>query len=464
MDDFDIVIRGGTVVNSNHTGRYDIGIRGETIVALAENLKGGRKEVDAGGLLIFPGGIDSHVHLEQPSGAATISDDFASGTQSAAFGGNTMVLTFGLQPKGGSIKQAEADYRASAQLKTYLDFNFHPIVTDATQTLLNEELPEIIRSGHRSVKVFMTYEGLRLSDEEILNVFAVAKKEGALVMIHAENHDVITLETKRLAAENKLAARYHVDAHAVVAEEEATQRVLALAEWMDVAIAILHVSTRGATDAIRAAQQKGQKVFAETCPQYLLLTPAHLDQAEGAKFVFSPPARDQPHRDACWEGLTRGVFSMFSSDHCPFQFEGNTGKRLSGGVNDFRTIPNGIPGVETRLPILFSEGVRKGRITLNQFAALSSTNHAQIYGLYPRKGVITIGADADLALWDPEKEVTLSQSILHHGCDYTPFEGLKVTGWPVQTFLRGKPVVSDGALHASPGSGRFQSQSIGNGR
>jgi dihydropyrimidinase len=463
MRDLDLVIRGGTVVNATYTTRCDIGILDGRIAIMGENLDGGLKRIDAGGLLIMPGGIDSHVHLEQPSGDAIMADDFASGSRSAAFGGNTMLLAFGLQPKGSSLKEAIKDYHASAASKTFLDFNFHPIITDASEVVLQKELPEVIRSGHRSFKVFMTYEALRLSDEAILNLFVVARSEGALVLIHAENHDVISVLTKRLAAEGKLAPRFHVDAHAAVAEEEATQRILSLAEWANVPVAILHVSTRGALEAIRRAQQRGQKVYAETCPQYLVFDPEDLESPEAAKLVFSPPPRDQSHREACWENLINGGLATVSSDHCPFRFHGPGGKQPQNGKIDFRSIPNGIPGVETRLPILFSEGVSKGRITLNQFVALASTNHARIYGLFPRKGLIAVGADADLVFWDPEKKVTLSQSILHHDCDYTPYEGMEVTGWPVRTLLRGNTVVSDGELMASPGTGRFQKQMVLNG-
>jgi dihydropyrimidinase len=463
MRDLDLVIHGGTVVNATYTSRCDIGVLDGRIVTMAEKLEGGRERIDAADLLVVPGGIDSHVHLEQPSGEAIMADDFASGSRSAAFGGNTMLLAFGLQPKGGSLKEAVEDYHASAASKTFLDFNFHPIITDASETVLQKELPALIRSGHRSFKVFMTYDALRLSDEAILDLFVVARQEGALVLIHAENHDVISVLTKRLVTEGKLAPRFHVDAHAVIAEEEATQRILALAEWADVPIAILHVSTRGALDAIRSAQQRGQRVYAETCPQYLVFDPSDLETADAAKLVFSPPARNEMHRKACWDSLINGVLATVSSDHCPFRFNGPGGKQPPDRQTDFRLIPNGIPGVETRLPILFSEGVSKGRLTLNQFVALSSTNHARIFGLFPRKGQIEIGSDADLVFWDAKKKVALSQSILHHDCDYTPYEGMKITGWPVRTLLRGKTIVSDGQLTAEPGTGCFQKQIVTNG-
>jgi dihydropyrimidinase len=459
MKDFDTVIYGGQVVNSTHTVTCDIGIVDGRVVALGEHLEGGQERIDANNLLVLPGGIDSHVHLAQPSGSAIMADDFTSGTKSAAFGGNTLVLPFALQPVGESLADAVQAYQAKAQGKALTDYSFHPIITDPTEPVLRE-LPNIIRSGHRSLKIFMAYDGLKLSDRQILDVFAVARREKALVMIHAENYDMIRFATEALASDGKLAPKYHAAAHAMAAEEEATNRILALAEWMNVAIAILHVSTRRAIEEIRAAQRQGVQVFAETCPQYLVLTAEDLDRPgkEGAKFVCSPPPRDPDSQAACWEGLKNGVFALFSSDHCPFRFEGAGGKQPTSGELDFRSIPNGIPGIETRLPILFSEGVTAGKIDVNRFVAVSSTNHARIYGFYPKKGLIAVGADADIVLWDPSQRVTISQRILHHDCDYTPYEGRQVTGWPVRTLLGGKTIVHEGSLCAEPGVGQFRAQ------
>jgi dihydropyrimidinase len=460
MKNFDTVIYGGQVVNSTHTVACDVGILDGRIVALGEGLEGGRERIDANNLLVLPGGIDSHVHLDQPSGSAIMADDFTSGTRSAAFGGNTLVLPFALQPLGESLENAVQAYQAKAQGVAFTDYSFHPIVTDPSQAVL-DELPNVIRSGHRSLKIFMAYDGLKLTDRQILDVFAVAAREQALVMIHAENYDMIKFSTDALASEGKLAPKYHANAHATTAEEEATNRILALAEWMNVAIAILHVSTPRAIEEIRAAKGRGIQVYAETCPQYLVLTAKDLDRPgkEGAKFVCSPPPRDAVGQAACWEGLkNNGVFDLFSSDHCPFRFEGAGGKQPSSGELDFRFIPNGIPGIETRLPILFSEGVTTGKIDVNRFVALSSTNHAKIYGFHPKKGLIAVGADADIVLWDPSRRAMITQDSLHHGCDYTPYEGLQITGWPVRTLLGGKTVVHEGKLCAEPGIGQFRAQ------
>ena len=263
--------------------------------------------------------------------------------------------------------------------------------------------------------------------------------------------------------EGKFAPKYHASSRLVVAaEREATHRALSLAEIVDVPIVIVHVSNREAMEEIRRARQRGQKIAGETCPQYLMLTADDLDQEEldGAKFVCSPPPRDKPNQDACWEGLEQGVFDLFSSDHCPFRFNDSEGKLNEKGKRNFRWIPNGIPGVATRLPILFSEGVMKGRIDINRFVALTSTNHAKLYGLYPQKGTIAIGSDADIALWDPDKQVTLTNELLHHGADYTPYEGLEVRGWPVRLLLRGKTIVENGDLASRDMAGSYLSRGL----
>ena len=264
----------------------------------------------------------------------------------------------------------------------------------------------------------MTYEGLALSDLEMLNVMSVARETGALVMVHAENYDAIRFLTDRLERAGKTAPHYHATSRPIPVEREATHRAISLAELVDVPIMIVHVSNREAMEEIRRAQQRGLKVYGETCPQYLVLTAKDLEglNMEGAKYVCSPPPRDEASQEACWEGLQQGVFSLFSSDHCPFRYDDPQGKLVPKGRTSFRWVPNGIPGVETRLPILFSEGVGKGRISLNEFVALTATNHAKTYGLYPKKGTIAVGSDADIAIWDPDREVTISQGLMHGGC------------------------------------------------
>jgi dihydropyrimidinase len=458
---FDTIIRGGTVATASDTFQCDVGIAGGIVTALGRDLGTAKEIVDATGKLVLPGGIDSHVHIAQPSGPGIVmADDFASATRAAAFGGNSMVLPFAMQQKGESLREVVKQYHAKADGQCYVDVSFHLIIADASDTVLGQELPALVNDGYTSFKVFMTYEGLALSDMEMLNVMSVARETGALVMVHAENYDAIRFLTDRLERAGKTAPHFHAASRPIPVEREATHRAISLAELVDVPIMIVHVSNRDAMEEIRRAQQRGLKIYGETCPQYLVLTAKDLEglNMEGAKYVCSPPPRDEASQQACWEGLQQGVFSLFSSDHCPFRYDDPQGKLTPKGRTSFRWVPNGIPGVETRLPILFSEGVGKGRITLNEFVALSSTNHAKTYGLYPKKGTIAVGSDADIAIWDPERELTISQSLLHHGSDYTPYEGIKVKGWPVSTMVRGRFVVRDGALTGKPGGGTYVSR------
>ena len=455
---FDTIIRGGTVATASDTFACDVGIRAGRIAALGADLGDATEIVDARGLLVLPGGIDSHVHISQPSGPGIVmADDFASATRSAAFGGNTMVLPFAMQQKGESLRQVVKDYHAKADGQCYIDVSFHLIIADVTDGLLGQELPALVNDGYTSFKVFMTYEGLALSDMEMLKVMSVARDTGALVMVHAENYDAIRFLTDRLEQAGHTAPKYHATSRPVAVEREATHRAISLAELIDVPVMIVHVSNREARDEIARARARGLKIYGETCPQYLMLTERDLDglNMEGAKYVCSPPPRDRDSQIACWEGLQQGIFSLFSSDHCPFRYDDPQGKMVPKGKTSFRWVPNGMPGVETRLPILFSEGVGKGRITLNEFVALTATNHAKTYGLYPKKGTIAVGADADIALWDPKRQVTISQSLMHGGTDYTPFEGIEVTGWPVSTMVRGKFVVRDGELVGALGGGDY---------
>ncbi|MBX3554274.1 MAG: dihydropyrimidinase, partial [Pseudolabrys sp.] len=461
MATFDTIIRGGTVVTAADTFKADVGIRGGIIVALGSDLGDATEIVDATDLLVLPGGIDSHVHIAQPSGPGiSMADDFASGTRSAAFGGNTMVLPFAMQQKGESLREVVKQYHAKADGQCYVDVSFHLIIADASDTVLGQELPALVEDGYTSFKVFMTYEGLALSDMEMLNVMNVARETGALVMVHAENYDAIRFLTDRLERAGHTAPRYHATSRPIPVEREATHRAISLAEIIDVPVMIVHVSNREAMEEIARAQRRGLKVYGETCPQYLVLTEKDLDglNMEGTKYVCSPPPRDTASQQACWEGLQQKVFSLFSSDHCPFRYDDPQGKLNPKGRTSFRWVPNGIPGVETRLPILFSEGVGKGRITLNDFVAFTATNHAKTYGLYPKKGTIAVGSDADIVLWDPKRQLTISQELMHGGSDYTPYEGIAVTGWPVSTIVRGRFVVRDGKLVGKTGDGQYVSR------
>ncbi|MCV3768920.1 dihydropyrimidinase [Rhizobium sp. TRM95796] len=461
---FDTVIRNGTVATASDTFQSDVGIKDGRIAALAAGLDDADEVIDATGLFVLPGGIDSHVHLDQPSGDGIVmADDFDSGTRSAAIGGNSTILAFCMQEKGQSLREALKVYHAKADGKCHVDVSFHLVITDPTAEVLGQELPALVEDGYTSLKVFMTYEGLRLRDDEILATLDTARRTGALVMVHCENEDAIRYLIGRHEEEGKFAPKYHASTRPAAAEREATHRALSLAEIVDVPIVIVHVSNREAMEEIRRARQRGQKIAGETCPQYLMLTADDLDLEglEGAKYVCSPPPRDKASQDACWEGIEQGVFDLFSSDHCPFRFDDPEGKLNEKGKRHFRWIPNGIPGVGTRLPILFSEGVTRGRIDINHFVAVTSTNHAKLYGLYPQKGTIAIGSDADIALWDPTAQMTLTNDILQHGADYTPYEGLDITGWPVRLLVRGKTVMERGVL-VEPATGRYQSRERSN--
>jgi dihydropyrimidinase len=456
MSSFDLIIRGGTVVTAADTFAADIGIRKGQIAALGADLGSATEVLDARGKLVLPGGIDSHVHISQPSGPGIVmADDFESATRSAAFGGNTLVMPFCLQQKGEGLRAALQSYHQLAAGRCHIDVSFHLVISDPTASVLGQELPALVDDGYTSFKVFMTYEGLALADKELLEVFACARRTGALVMVHAENYDAIRFLTEQLEQEGKTAPRFHASSRPIPVEREATHRAISLAELVDIPIMIVHVSNGEAMEQNRWAQGRGLKIYGETCPQYLMLTEKDLDglNMEGAKYVCSPPPRDAASQEACWRGLQTGVFQVFSSDHCPFRYDDLEGKLTPKGRTSFRWVPNGIPGVETRLPILFSEGVKKGRIDLNTFVALTATNHAKMYGLYPRKGTIAVGSDADIAIWDPDRRLTISQMMMHGGPDYTPYEGLEVTGWPTTTMVRGHFVVRDGELVGALGHG-----------
>ncbi|MCZ4330503.1 dihydropyrimidinase [Castellaniella denitrificans] len=455
---FDLLITNADVVTASDRFSTDIGIRDGKIVALGRHLGEAGRTVDASGLLTLPGGVDAHCHLDQPMEfGLRMADDFTSGTRSAACGGTTTVIPFAAQMKGQSLRAAVEDYHRRAEGKACVDYAFHMIVSDPTPRVLSEELPALIREGYTSFKIYMTYDDLKLNDRQILEVLDVARREGALVMVHAENSDCISWLTDRLVAEGNTAPRYHAVSRPQAVEREATHRAITFSELVDVPILIVHVSGSEAIEQIRWAHGRGQRIYAETCPQYLYLTAEDLGHEgyEGAKCVCSPPPRDQQNQEAVWRALAHNVFSVFSSDHAPFSYDDAQGKKLNGKEQKFQYIPNGIPGLETRLPLLFSGGVASGRISLHQFVALTSTQPAKLYGLYPRKGSIMIGADADIALWDRDLEVRISNDRLHHAVDYTPYEGRTVTGWPVMTFSRGRLVSQDFEFLGRAGEGEF---------
>lgn len=460
---FDTIIKGGTVATAADTFLADVGIRDGQVAALARGLDDADEIIDAAGRYVLPGGIDSHVHIAQPSGPGVVmADGFESCTRSAAFGGNTTIMPFCLQESGVPLRRTVNAYHALAEGQCHVDVSFHLIVSNPDEQLLGQELPALVKDGYTSFKVFMTYDGLALTDLQIMETMAVAKETGALMMIHAENYDMIRFLTAKLEREGHVAPYFHGKSRPIPVEREATHRAITLAELSDVPLVVVHVSNREAMEEIRRAQVKGLNIKAETCPQYLVLTEEDMQglNMEGTKYVCSPPPRDKASQEACWEGLKTGVFTLFSSDHCPFRYDDAQGKLTPKGRTSFRWVPNGIPGVAARLPILFSEGVSKGRIDINAFVAVTATNHARTYGLYPRKGTIAVGSDADIAIWDPDKRMTITNANQHHGSDYTPYEGLEVTGWPVLTMVRGRTVMRDGELASGAPAGRHQPRGL----
>ncbi|KAF5304299.1 hypothetical protein FQR65_LT07991 [Abscondita terminalis] len=402
----------------------------------------GAKDVDAKGLWVLPGGIDSHCHIEQLSGMGLMcADDFYSGTVSAAFGGTTTIIPFAAQHRADSITDVVASYSKLASEKAVIDYGFHLILANPDETALSKHLPQVIRDGITSLKVYMTYDKLKLDDYQLLEVMAVAGKEGALVMMHAENNDMIRWIAHRLLERGHVAPKFHAVAHDPLAESEATNRAIALASLVDVPVLIVHVAGRQTVEVIRNARRLGAAVHAESCPQYLFLeaNDSDLSGRRGCQVLLQSAPEGQ---------------RLAGSYHAPYRFD-ESGKLPKGDATTFKEMANGVPGIELRLPLLFSEGVMKGRITIEAFVALTSTNHARMYGLAHRKGAIAVGADADLALWNPNRSVDVTAAMLHDQVGYTPYEGRSLQGWPEQVYSRGRCVVRDNTLQVERGTGQY---------
>jgi dihydropyrimidinase len=457
MSEFDLTVRNGRVITATDDFVGDIGIVDGRIATVGKGLAPGRQDIDASGRLVMPGGIDSHCHVEQLSSMGVMcADDWYSASVSAAFGGTTTIIPFAAQHRGNSLREVAEEYAASAAAKSVIDYGYHLIISDPTQQAIRHDLPHLVGQGITSFKVFMTYDRLKLNDSQLLDVFAVAAREKALAMVHAENNDVIAWIARHLLDNGYTAPKYHAVSHSPVAESEATHRAIQLASLLDVPILIVHVSAADAVRSIQAAHLLGAPVYGETCPHYLLLTAEDLDLpgVEGAKYCCSPPPRDKNAQEMLWRSLKSGVLQIVSSDHAPYRFDAS-GKIPEGDNTTFKQIANGLPGLEVRMPLLFSEGVLKDRISMNQFVALTSTNHARMYGLYPQKGAIAPGSDADLVIWDSDRKVTITAGGLHDAVGYTPYEGMKVTGWPETVLGRGRVVVANERLQVQRGSGRF---------
>lgn len=463
MSGHDLVIRGGTVAAGGGVAPADVAVAGERIVAIGEALPPGREEIDAAGLLVLPGGVDSHCHVEQLTASGLMNaDTFESATRSAAAGGTTTVIPFAAQHVGASLARVADDYHAAAARGAVVDYAFHLILCDPRPEVLGEELPPLARSGHASLKVFLTYDRLRLEDGQFLDVLEAARAHGQMVCVHAENHGMIGWMGKRLLERGYKAPRYHVPSHPRLGEVEAIGRAIACAALVDQPLMVFHVSTAEGAAAIHRARGEGRKVWGETCTQYLTLGAADLDRPglEGAMWMCSPPLREPADQEALWWALEAGTLQTVSSDHAPYRMDAS-GKLAQGEGASFKEIANGMPGLELRLPVLFDAMVSRGRLGLERFVELTSTAPAKLYGLHPRKGCVAVGADADLALWDPERTVTIEQGPRHDRAGYTPYAGRTLKGWPVTVVRRGRVIVADGAIRAEPGSGRFLPRSGG---
>ncbi len=445
-----LVIKNGKIATASEIFEADIGIEDGKIVAIARDLKGD-EVIDAGGKIVMPGMIDGHTHMAMPFMGTFSSDDFETGTKAAAFGGVTTIINFAIQEKGKGLKDAIEVEDSKAKGKAFIDYAFHVAITDMREDVL-AEIPEVMKNGVTSFKLFMTYEGLMVTDDVLLEVLDVVTKNGGLVGVHAENYYIIKFLTKRLLAEGKTDPIYHAYSRPNCCEEEAVNRACIITQIVNGRLYVVHLSTAEGLERIEEFQKRGVRVYAETCPQYLLLDEELYKEPDfgGAKYVMSPPLRREKDRRALWDGIRRGTIQLIGSDHCPFFME-----QKEMGKDDFTKIPNGAPGVETTLPLLFSEGVVKGRITLNRLVEVFSTNPAKLYGMYPKKGTIAIGSDADIVILDPKKEVTLSVDMLHQNVDYTPYEGWKVKGYPVVTIVRGKVVCEEGEFYGERGYGEF---------
>jgi dihydropyrimidinase len=431
-------------------------------VAVGRELDRGEREIDASGRLVLPGGIDPHAHIEQVSAAGLLNaDTFETATTAAAFGGTTTVIAFAAQHVGMALDRVVADYQALAERGAVIDYAYHMIIADPTEVTLRDHVPRLVRDGHASIKVFMTYDRLRVDDEQLLDVLMTARENSAFVCVHAENHGMIAWMGKRLVARGYTAPKFHPVSHPRASEAEAFNRLIAFATFIDQPVMIFHVSTAEGAEVIRRARHEGARIFAETCPQYLFLTATDLDRPglEGARWMCSPPLRETSDQEALWQALGRGDLQIVSSDHAPYRLD-ETGKFSAGPSPNFKQIANGMPGVEARLPLLFDAMVSKGRLGLQKFVEISAEAPARLYNL-PRKGAIAVGADADIAIWAPDRRVTLTAARMHDRTGYTPYEGRDVVGWPETVLSRGRPVVEAGTLQAKPGSGRFLKRTAG---
>ena len=449
------LIRNGTVVTAAATTKADVLIEGEQIKEVRAGIPeaSAQRIIDAGGMYVIPGGIDAHTHLDMPFGGTMSSDDFLTGTRAAAFGGTTSIVDFAIQARGTRMREALDMWWKKAEGRAAIDYGLHMIVTDLGGAGL-EDMDDMVREGVASFKLFMAYPNvLMVDDGTIFKALSQTAKNGALVCMHAENGSVIDVIVQRALAEGKTAPIYHGLTRPVGAEAEAVHRSIALAEMAGAPVYIVHLSSEDALNQVREARDRGVPAFAETCPQYLLLSIDDLARPgfEGAKYVFTPPLRPKHHLPKLWNGLKHDHLQVVSTDHCPFCFEDQ--KIL--GKDDFTKIPNGGPGIENRLQLMYHYGVNADRVKLNRFVELTSTTPARIFGMYPKKGEIAPGSDADLVIWDPNAVYTISAKTHHMRVDYSMFEGYEVTGNARTVLSRGEVIVDGGEFKGKAGRGQY---------
>jgi len=450
-----LVIRNGTVVNADTTFAADVRIEGETIREVGPALasRDGDQAIDAKGLLLIPGGIDAHTHLDMPFGGTTSSDDFETGTRAAAFGGTTTLVDFAIQSRATRMRDALDQWWKKAEGKACIDYGLHMIVTDLGGAGL-EDMDDMVREGVASFKLFMAYPNvLMVDDATIFKALQRTSKNGALICMHAENGSVIDVIVQRALAEGKTAPIYHALTRPTTAEAEAVHRAIAMAEMAGAPVYIVHLSSEDALNEVRAARDRGLPAFAETCPQYLLLSIEELERPnfEGAKYLFTPPLREKKNLPKLWDGLKHDHLQVVSTDHCPFCFEDQ--KVL--GKGDFTKIPNGGPGIENRLQLIYHHGVNQGKLTINRFVETVAEAPARIFGMYPRKGVLAAGSDADIVFWDPAAEHTISAKTHHMRVDYSMFEGYQVQGNVKTVMSRGEVIVDGGKFLGKAGRGQY---------
>jgi len=452
---FETVIRNGSVVTATDTYKADVAIANGKVAAIGSDLpvENASKILDASGRLLLPGGIDVHTHLDMPFGGTTSADDFETGTRAAAFGGTTTLIDFAIQYKGQTLRQAFDTWMGKAANKAVCDYAFHCIVTDVSAGQLTE-MNDLVHEGVTSFKLFMAYPGVfMLDDGSIFKALQQTSKNGGLICMHAENGSAIDVIVQQALAEGKKAPKYHALTRPTTAEAEATARAIALAEMAGAPIYVVHLSCNDALEKVREARDRGLPVYAETCPQYLYLSIENFEAPgfEGAKYVFTPPLREKWHQEKLWNGLKCDHLQVVSTDHCPFCFK----EQKELGRDDFTKIPNGGPGVEHRMSLIYSGGVASGRFSANRFVELIATTPAKLFGLYPRKGTIAVGSDADLVIFNPHRQHTISAKTHHMRVDYSMFEGIQVTGMPDVVLSRGVVVVDGDKFLGRAGQGEF---------